>query len=315
MSHKRKQHFSGIGGQAVLEGVMMKHKEDYAVAVRKESGEIEIQKDVFTGVFGGATIKKIPFVRGGFQLIDSMILGMKALTYSTSFYEEEEVKESKMEVLLSRVFKEKAESILMGMTITLSFVLAIGMFMILPYVLSSMLTSYTEHKLLSGIVEGMVRITIFVGYVSLISLMKDIRRLYQYHGAEHKCINCMEKGLPLTVENVMKSSKEHRRCGTSFMLLVMVISIFVFFFITVENPIYRVIYRIGLLPIIAGISYEVIRLAGKSENLLIRIISVPGMWLQHLTTKEPDASMVEVAIASVEAVFDWQEYLQEEFGE
>lgn len=306
-----KQCFSGIGGQAVLEGVMMKCKDQYAVAVRKESKEIETKVEEYKGILGSSVIKKVPFIRGVFQFIDSMALGMKALTYSTSFYEEEEP--SKFERFISKVLGDKAESIIMGFTMVLSFALAIGIFMVLPYGISSLFRNVIESTILLGVVEGIVRICIFVGYVSLISLMKDIHRLYQYHGAEHKCINCIESGLDLTVENVMKSSKEHKRCGTSFMLIVMVISIFVFFFITVSNPVYRVLLRIALLPVIAGISYEIIRLAGRSNHVLVRLISKPGMWLQHLTTKEPDASMVEVAIASVEAVFDWKEYLKQEF--
>ncbi len=310
MSTKKIQHFSGIGGQAVLEGVMMKHKDEYAIAVRKETGEIEVTKDEFLGVLSGSVLKKIPFVRGVFQFADSMILGMKSITYSTSFYEEEETKEG----VFQKVFKEKAESILMTGTVILSFLLAIGLFMLLPYYISAFFANYITNPIGLSAIEGVVRIMIFVGYVSIISLMKDIHRLYQYHGAEHKCIDCIEQGRPLTVENVMMSSKEHKRCGTSFMLIVMVISIFVFFFIQVSNPIYKVVLRIALLPVIAGISYEIIKLAGRSEHILVRIISKPGLWLQRLTTKEPDESMVEVAIASVEAVFDWKAYLKEEFG-
>ena len=195
-----------------------------------------------------------------------------------------------------------------------SLALAIGIFMVLPYFITSRFSEYVRSASFMAILEGVLRIAIFVLYVLSISLMKDIRRLYMYHGAEHKCINCIEKGRPLTVRNVMRSSKQHKRCGTSFMLFVMLVSVVLFFFIRVENPVYRVLIRIALIPVIAGISYEIIRLAGRSNNILVRIISAPGMWLQRLTTKEPDESMVQVAIAAVEAVFDWKSYLYETFG-
>ena len=186
--------------------------------------------------------------------------------------------------------------------------------MVLPYYITSFFEDYIRNASLLAIVEGLIRILIFVVYVASISLMKDIKRVYMYHGAEHKCINCIEKGRPLTVKNVMRSSRLHKRCGTSFMLFVVLVSIVVFFFIRVENPVYRVVLRIALVPVIAGISYEIIRLAGRSDNILVKIISAPGMWLQRLTTKEPDESMAEVAIAAVEAVFDWKNYLYETFG-
>lgn len=215
---------------------------------------------------------------------------------------------------MRRLFKDRAEQVLSVIVMLFSFALAIGIFMVLPYFITSRFSEYIRSDSFMAIIEGVIRIAIFVLYVVGISLMKDIRRLYMYHGAEHKCINCIEKGRPLTVRNVMRSSKQHRRCGTSFMLFVMLVSVVLFFFIRVENPVYRVLIRIALIPVIAGISYEIIRLAGRSNNILVRIISVPGLWLQRLTTKEPDESMVEVAIAAVEAVFDWKNYLYEAFG-
>lgn len=314
MKSKKIKCFSGIGGQAVLEGVMMKNKDAYAVAVRKPNGEIEVEKDEFEGIWHESKIKKIPFIRGIFNFIDSLVLGMKTLTFSASFYEEEPAEETFTDKAFKKVFKDKAEKALMGITVVLSIVLAVGIFMILPYFISILFAGYIRNTSLLAIAEGVIRILIFVGYVLLISLMKDIRRVYQYHGAEHKCINCIEKGRPLTVHNVMRSSKEHKRCGTSFLLFVMLVSIVLFFFIRVENPAYRVLLRIALIPVIAGISYEIIRLAGKSQNIFVKIISAPGLWLQRLTTKEPDESMVEVAIASVEAVFDWKQYLFDTFG-
>ena len=306
--------YSGIGGQAVLEGVMMKNKDDYAVAIRKSNGEIEVELDVYRGIIHDSVLKKIPFVRGTFNFIDSLVLGMKSINYSASFYEDEEAEETKVDKALDKLSGGKAENILMGITTVFSVALAVGIFMLLPYFLSSLLVQYVRNDSLLAIIEGAIRIVIFLIYVVAISLMKDIHRLYQYHGAEHKCINCIEKGRPLTVHNVMRSSRIHRRCGTSFMFFVIFVSIILFFFIRVDNVLYRVLLRVVLIPVIAGISYEIIRLAGRSDNLFVKIISAPGMLLQRLTTKEPDKDMVEVAIKSVEAVFDWQAYLKNTFG-
>lgn len=321
MSRRKCRRSCGVGGQAVLEGVMMKNKERYAVAVRKADGEIVVDTEEFDGVMAGSPLKKIPFVRGIFNFVDSLILGMRTLTWSASFFEEEEPSESdsdstkeKKPSLFEKIFGEKAESVAMGITMTISMILAIAIFMILPYFISSFFSVYVRNASLIAIIEGVVRILIFLAYVVAISAMKDIHRLYQYHGAEHKCINCIEKGRPLTVHNVMRSSRQHKRCGTSFLLFVMLVSIILFFFIRVENPVYRVGIRILLIPVIAGISYEIIRLAGNSNNIIVRILSAPGLWLQKLTTKEPDEAMCEVAIASVEAVFDWKAYLKETFG-
>ena len=278
---KKTTHYSGIGGQAVLEGVMMKNKDDYAVAIRKPNGEIEVEVDVYRGI-----------------LHDSAL----------------EAEETKLDKALNKVSGGRAEKILMGVTTVASIVIAIAVFMLLPYFLSTLLVQYIRNDSLLAIIEGIIRILIFVIYIVAISLMKDIHRLYQYHGAEHKCINCVENGRPLTIHNVMRSSRIHKRCGTSFMFLVVFVSIILFFFIRVQNPALRVVLRIALVPVIAGISYEIIRLAGRSDNIFVKIISAPGMWLQKLTTKEPDREMAEVAIRSVEAVFDWKSYLKDEFG-
>ena len=311
---KKKNRSCGVGGQAVLEGVMMKHKDAYAVAVRKQNGEIEVETEEFQGVLHGSALKKIPFIRGVFQFADSLILGMRTLTWSASFYEEEENKPQEKPSLFQKLFGEKADEVAMGLTTAFSLIMAVAIFMVLPYFISAYIGKYVRNMSLIAIIEGLIRILIFVLYIAGISAMKDIRRLYQYHGAEHKCINCIEKGRPLTVHNVMRSSRLHKRCGTSFLLFVMLVSVVLFFFIRVENPAYRVLIRILLIPVIAGISYEIIRLAGNSDNILVRILSAPGMWLQRLTTKEPDESMAEVAIASVEAIFDWKAYLKETFG-
>lgn len=314
MSKKKNTRYSGIGGQAVLEGIMMKNKDQYAVAVRKPNGEIEVEVEHYHGIIHGSKLMEVPFIRGIFQFLDSLILGMRSLNFSAAFYEEEESRETATDRAFQKLFKDKAEKVFSGLVMALSLVLAIAIFMVLPYYITSFFEDYIRNASLLAIVEGLIRILIFVVYVASISLMKDIKRVYMYHGAEHKCINCIEKGRPLTVKNVMRSSRLHKRCGTSFMLFVVLVSIVVFFFIRVENPVYRVLLRIALVPVIAGISYEIIRLAGRSDNILVKIISAPGMWLQRLTTKEPDESMAEVAIAAVEAVFDWKNYLYETFG-
>ena len=303
---------SNIGGQAVLEGVMMKNKDTYAVAVRKPDGEIEVKKDTYQSITGKwKKLTQIPFIRGVFNFIDSMILGMSTLTWSASFFEDEEAEEIKTEEEVGKA--KKQEDLMMAGTMVLSFAMAIGIFMILPYFLSGLLKKWVPSYTVRLIFEGIIRIAIVVAYVAAISLMKDIKRLYQYHGAEHKCINCIESGLPLTVENVRKSSKEHKRCGTSFMLFVMIVGIVLLFFVRVESVLMRVLVRIALLPVIAGISYELIKWAGCSENPIVTVLSKPGLMLQRLTTKEPDDSMIEVGIQSVEAVFDWKAYLKENF--
>lgn len=311
---KKRMNYSGIGGQAVLEGIMMKNKDQYAVAVRKPDGEIEVEVEHYHGIIHGSKLLNVPFIRGVFQFLDSLILGMRCLNFSASFYEDEAAKETIADKAFQKVFKDKADKVFSGIVMLFSLALAIGIFMVLPYYVTSLFEAYIRNASFMAIIEGVLRIVIFVGYVLFISLMKDIRRVYMYHGAEHKCINCIEKGAPLTVKEVMRCSKQHRRCGTSFLLFVMFVSVILFFFIRVDNPVYRVLLRVALIPVIAGISYEIIRLAGKSNNILVRIISAPGMLLQRLTTKEPDESMVEVAIAAVEAVFDWKAYLLETFG-
>ncbi|MBR5761826.1 MAG: DUF1385 domain-containing protein [Lachnospiraceae bacterium] len=310
----KKARYSGIGGQAVLEGIMMKNKDKYSVAVRKANGEIEVDIDEYTGVTKGAFIKNVPFLRGVFNFIDSLSLGIKCLNYSASFYEEEAEQETRFDKAMNKLFKGHADKVLSGFITLLSICFAIGIFIVLPFFLTGLFKDDIRNESLKALLEGLIRIVIFVAYVALISLSKDIKRVYRYHGAEHKCINCVEHGKPLTVENVMHSSRLHRRCGTSFMLLVMLISVICFFFIRVDSLLLKVVIRLLLIPVIAGISYEVLRFAGRHNNLFVRIISAPGMLLQRLTTKEPDESMVEVAIAAVEAVFDWKDFLKEKFG-
>lgn len=312
MAKKRRKCYSGIGGQAVLEGIMMKNQEKYAVAVRKPNGEIEVELENHQELLHGNRIKELPFIRGIFNFIDSFLLGMKCLNYSASFYEEET--DGREGGVAKKAPGGMGEKLVTTLVTVFSVALAVGIFIILPYYLASLFKATAQNASAVAIVEGLIRIGLFVLYVCAISLMKDIRRLYQYHGAEHKCINCIEKGRPLTVRNVMRSSRLHKRCGTSFIFFVILVSIVLFFFINVGNPLQRALLRILLMPVVAGISYEIIRLAGRSNNILVRLISAPGMMIQRLTTREPDREMAEVAIAAVEAVFDWKKFLLDKFG-
>lgn len=311
---------SGIGGQAVMEGVMMKNGDRYAVAVRKPDKEIIVKTSESASFIKGKKILSKPFIRGVFSFVDSLVLGMKTLTYSAGFFEEDEVEETEKEP--SRLEKKidsflstkKGMDILMGVTVVISIVFAVAVFLMLPYFASTLLKKVNASQNVIVIFEGVLKIAIFLIYIKLISNMKDIQRVFMYHGAEHKCINCIEHGLELNVENVMKSSREHKRCGTSFLLIVMVVSVVAHMFIRVDSRMLGFVIRILLLPVVAGISYEFIRLAGCSENKFVNLLSKPGMMLQHQTTREPSEDMVEVAIASVEAVFDWKKFLNENFG-
>ncbi len=314
MKRRKIRHYSGIGGQAVLEGVMMKNKDMYAVAVRKPDGDIAVEVDEYHGIGYGSKLLSIPFIRGVFVFADSLILGLKSLNYSSSFYEEADEKPTKLDEGIDKVSSGHEDTFLMVFTTLLSFAFAIGLFMVLPYLLSEYLSKYARNESIVAIVEGVLRIFIFILYILLISRMKDIKRLFMYHGAEHKCINCIERGRELTVDNVKRSSRLHKRCGSSFILFVMLVSIVLFFFIRVDSLFWRIGLRVLLIPVISGISYELISLAGKTDFFLIRLVSAPGLWLQRLTTKEPDDDMIEVAIKSVEAVFDWKEFLKDSFG-
>ena len=319
--------YSGIGGQAVMEGVMMRNKDDYAVAVRRADGEIVIKKDEYHGIINNKTIYKIPVVRGILSFVDSLVLGLSTLNFSSDIYmageESEErkaagdsgVKEEKDSVKAEGTSQKKSAAdtaLSAGITIV-ALVLAMGLFMVLPYLASLVFRPLTGEGILLSLIEGLIRILIFVGYIRAISLMEDIRRVFMYHGAEHKCINCIEAGMPLTVDNVKMASREHRRCGTSFLLYVMVISIVFFAFIQTDTRWLKVVMRIVLIPVIAGVSYEFIRLAGRSDNSVVRLISRPGLWLQKLTTREPDEEMIKVGIRSVEEVFDWKAFIEEHF--
>lgn len=310
--------YSGIGGQAVLEGVMMKNSDKYAVAVRKPDKTIETKVFNYNAGRYWNTIKKIPIVRGVYSFIESLYLGMSTLTYSASFIEdEEEDKKNEEQLSAAELEKKKAkearqEKTMMSLTVVFSIVMALAIFFALPYFLSILFRKFISSGLLIVLIEGIIRLVIFIVYILLISLTPDIKRVFMYHGAEHKCINCIEHGLELNVENVRKSSKEHKRCGTSFLLIVMIFSIIFFMFIQVDSKVLRLVLRLILIPVIAGVSFEFIRLAGRYDNWFVNMLSKPGLWMQGLTTKEPDDEIIEVGIASVEAVFDWKKWQKEE---
>ncbi len=351
--------YSNIGGQAVMEGVMMRNGENYAVAVRTPNKEIVVKEDVYKSILPAKKVAHIPILRGVASFIDSLYLGMKTLMFSAEFFAEESPQEvedrlgkemAKVKKKAARLeasgkakeaadliaaqeekaAKERAEAaqthtekpedkkedngLLMGATVAFSLVLSIGLFMMLPYFLSRGLHQIIPSEAVISILEACLRMLIFFGYLFLISRMKDIQRTFEYHGAEHKCINCIEHGLPLTVENVRKSSREHKRCGTSFLLYVMVVSVIFYLFIRIPSPFWRIVIRLLLLPVIAGVSYEFIRLAGRYDNACVNFMSKPGLLLQRLTTREPDDEQIAVGIASVEAIFDWRSYLAENFG-
>lgn len=314
---------SNIGGQAVMEGIMMRHKDKYSIAVRRPDNEIELKVEDYKCTFGSAKIWRKPLIRGVVSFVDSLVVGTKCLMYSAEIAgDEEDEEEAKKMAHLSEDEKAKKKEkedkmfkLLLYVTVALSIVISIAAFMLLPYVLASLLQKIGATEVIITIAEAFVKLALFMGYMLLISRMKDIQRTFMYHGAEHKCINCVEHGMPLTVENVMKSSRQHKRCGTSFLFLVMIVSIFLHF-IFVLVPFYwvRLFGRILMVPIVAGISFEMIQWAGRTDSKLADILSKPGLAMQKLTTKEPTEDMAEVAIKAVEAVFDWRTYLKEEFG-
>ena len=297
--------YATIGGQAVIEGVMMRNGNDYAVAVRKPDQTIEVKKDQFIGLNARWHTKKIPIIRGVLSFIDSLVLGMSTLTYSASFFENEEEAEKEKDK------DGKSDAVFMGLTVALSVVIAVVLFMLTPFFISSLFGKVIKSPMTLAVIEGLIRIAIFFIYIVAISQMKDIQRVFMYHGAEHKTINCIEHGAELTPENAAKYSRLHKRCGTSFLLIVMVVSIICFMFIRVDNMALKIVLRVILVPVIAGVSYEVIQWAGRSESCLVNIVSKPGLMLQKLTTREPDLEMLEVAIASIEAIYDWRQFQAE----
>ncbi|MDE6025930.1 MAG: DUF1385 domain-containing protein [Lachnospiraceae bacterium] len=324
-----------IGGQAVLEGIMMKNDDKYAIAIRKPDKEIELKIETYNPAGKKSAVLRLPIIRGVINFVESMVIGVKTLTYSADFLEEEEdggndsektiesendTKKVKPEknvkneknLKVEKADKSKSDDLLMFGTVAFAIVLAIGLFMLLPAFLVSLIDGVVKNHFLLGLIEGVVRLAIFMAYVLIISKMEEINRTYMYHGAEHKCINCLEHGDDLTVENVLKHSRFHKRCGTSFLIIVMIVSILVFMCIRTDTIWLRLLYRVLLVPVIAGLSYEFIKFAGRSESAFANVLSKPGLWVQRFTTKEPDADMVEVAITAVEGVLDWRKYLEEQ---
>ena len=309
--------YSGIGGQAVMEGVMMKNQDRYAVAVRKPDHQIDVKVENYKSTIKSEKIRHLPIVRGVVNFVESLVLGMSTLMYSASFFEDEEEDNKKKNLSEEERKKleekeKKQEKALMGGTVVFSIVFALALFFTLPYFLSGFFHKVIASETLIALIEGLIRLAIFLGYIAIISLTPDIKRVFMYHGAEHKCINCIEHGMELNIENVRKSSRLHKRCGTSFLLIVMLISIVFFMFIRVDSRIQQLVLRLLLIPVIAGVSYEFIRLAGRYDNWFVNALSQPGLWMQRLTTREPEDDMIEVGIASVEAVFDWKKWQKEE---
>lgn len=302
----KEQHITSIGGQAVMEGVMMRGPYKTTVAVRKPDGEIE-KKVEENGVKTRAKFFRLPIVRGCVNFIDSLVIGMKALMFSAEFIdlEEEEESESKFDQWLERKFGDKIKDIVIYVAIAISLVMSVGLFMVLPTFLTRLVEAIpaikpvTQTHAFTSIFEGVIRMAIFLVYMVIVSQMKDIRRVYEYHGAEHKTIACYEAGEELTVENVKRFPRFHPRCGTSFLLFVMIISIIIFTLLPKTGVILRVLMRLALLPVVAGLSYEVIKWAGRSKSKAVCTLSKPGLWLQKLTTREPDDSQIEVAIESM----------------
>ncbi len=309
--------YSGVGGQAVMEGVMMKNQDRYAVAVRKPDHQIDVKVENYKSTIKNEKIRHLPIVRGVVNFVESLVLGMSTLMYSASFFEDEEEDNKKKNLSEEERKKleekeKKQEKALMGGTVAFSIVFALALFFALPYFLSGFFHKVIASETLIALIEGLIRLAIFLGYIAIISLTPDIKRVFMYHGAEHKCINCIEHGMELNIENVRKSSRLHKRCGTSFLLIVMLISIVFFMFIRVDSRIQQLVLRLLLIPVIAGVSYEFIRLAGRYDNWFVNALSQPGLWMQRLTTREPEDDMIEVGIASVEAVFDWKKWQKEE---
>ena len=314
---------SNIGGQAVMEGIMMRHKDKYSIAVRRPDNEIELKVEDYKCVFGNAKFLKYPLIRGVVSFVDSLVVGTKCLMYSAEIAGDEEDEEDKQknaalseeELAAKKAKEDKQFKWLLYVTVAVSIVVSVAAFMLLPYALASLCRRVGASEFAVTIVEAFVKLALFMGYMLLISRMKDIQRTFMYHGAEHKCINCVEHGLPLTVENVMASSRQHKRCGTSFLFLVMLVSIFLHF-IFVLVPVYwvRLFGRLLMVPVVAGISFEIIQWAGRTDSKFALMMSKPGMAMQKFTTKEPTADMAEVAIKAVEAVFDWRAYLKTEFN-
>ena len=292
-----------VGGQALIEGVMIQSKEKRAIAVRKADGEIVIKKNKIKSWINDKNIDKIPFVRGSFILIENMIEGINSLNYSSEFFmDEEDEEEDKFDILIKKIFKHKANDVVLGIAMVFAILISIGMFVLTPTFIGGLFSKIISNKVILNLIEGIIRILILFTYIVIISKNKDIERTFQYHGAEHKAVYCYENNLELTIENARKFTTLHPRCGTNFLFIVMSTSIILFSFFGWPNPLARVIMRIVCIPVVAGISYEIIRFLGKYNNKLTKIVAYPGMMLQKFTTKEPDDSQLEVALAALKAV-------------
>lgn len=291
-----------VGGQAVIEGVMMKNQDTYAVCVRNSKKEIITDVKEYVSLTKKYKVLGIPFLRGIVAFGESMVLGMKILTYSAEFFEVDDVEESKFDHWINNKFGNKANDILIGISVVLALIMAMGLFVLLPLGLSQLLKPFLPSARWINFSDGIIRVVVLLVYVSLISKMKDIQRVFQYHGAEHKSINCYEAGLDLTVENAKKQTRLHKRCGTSFLLYIVVISVFVLTLINAQTIGMRFVVRIVMLPVIAGISYEVLKLLGRSNSPFLAIFTKPGLMLQKLTTQEPDDEQLEVALTALKSV-------------
>ena len=299
---------------------MMLGPKGMATSVRKPNGEILTEYHKVKHMRDKSKFFNLPIIRGVVNFVESMIIGYKALMYSAEVSGMEDVEAedmNKFEKWLTDKFGDKLMNFIAVLGSFLGVALAAALFLYFPILVFNKANEWSGGNITAyqGLIEGVIKIIIFVAYMAIVGNMKDIKRLFMYHGAEHKCINCIEHGLPLTVENVRNSSRQHKRCGTSFLFFVLAISIILLLLIRVESPLMRVVVRIVLLPVIAGVSYEFLSFAGKHDSKLVDILSRPGMWMQGLTTKEPDDSMIQVAIAAVEEVFDWKKYLEENFPE
>jgi len=302
---KNASHITSIGGQAVIEGVMMRGPKEIATAVRKSDGSIVIDKMPVSAVVTKYKLKKIPVLRGVISFVESLVTGMKCLMFSADqmdLEEDESYKPSKFETWLDDKFGDKVKDIAIYFSVVVAIFFSVALFMLLPNALATVVKNFTDNHIVLNLSEGLIRMTIFMGYLILVSRMKDIQRVFEYHGAEHKTIATYESGDELTVENARKHTRLHPRCGTSFLLIVMVVSIVTFSFLKWGSMWQNMLYRLLLMPVVAGISYEIIKFAGKSKNRCVAVLTKPGLWLQKVTTREPDDSQLEVAIASLKAV-------------
>ena len=291
-----------VGGQAVIEGVMMQSKKYRAIAVRKSNGEIKLKKEKISSWVHDKKIDKIPFLRGGFVLFETMIQGMKSLNYSSEFFMEDDEEEDAIDRFLKRLFKDKANEAIMAVSLIIAMILSVGLFVLIPTTISGVFSKIIKNNIALNLIEGLIRISILILYMLAISKNEDIKRTFMYHGAEHKVIYCYENDLELTVDNARTFGTLHPRCGTNFLFLVMATSIILFSFFGWPNILVRVAMRILCIPIVAGISYEIIKFLGKYDNILSKIVAYPGMMLQHITTNEPDDEQLEVAIKALKAV-------------